>query len=729
MKRVVLVKRKIAALLSFIFIFTLLIPLQGFAAEMDKELENAIKIVKTKFSIPEDYKFTSNISTTGTTKIYYLSWRSSDTVNMSSINASVDDKGTILNYNRYLPNDYKQTKKLPSFSRAEAKAKADEYIEHIAPGLTKELRYEDDYQDNIIDTSYYLSYYRIVDGIPYYNDRISVIINRENGDLQGYSRNWSPDLQFTSSKGAIGLEKAETAYVEKLGLRLIYGYSMEDSVLKTFPLYAPVYDNNDFAVDAFTGARYRLTSRYYLRGLGDYGAVNTTKEMAMDNAGGVRLSPEELKAVEDAGKLMDEKKAEEIARKTEFLNITDDYELGSYYLNTNWPDNKEYIWSLQFTKPSKDEKYPEYEYISVSINARTSMITSFNINRADNSDKKQPINDITKAKAVTDSFLSKYYPQYYKLLEYDKISNEEYLADKTMPADYYNIQYTRLVNGVPFPDNGASFNYDNLTGEINSFNLSWFETEFPSVDKVIGVPAATDSLFDKVGLGMEYRYEYPEEVNPMITKEGQTTGKTALVYMLMPGKPLYIDAVTGNVVYRSGEEYKEATKVSYTDIKGHFAEKQISVLAEFGISLDGSEFRPSEEITQKDFLSYLSKTLNYYGPVLTEKSSKKDIDEMYAYLIREGIVTEAEKMPDSSVTREEAVKFVIRALRFDKVADIKGIFSVSFKDKASISPDLYGYVAIASGLGIVKGNGADFQPKRNIKRGETAVIIYNYLQL
>jgi hypothetical protein len=723
-----IVKRKIAALLTFILIFTMLIPLQGFAAEMDKELENAIKIVKTKFSIPEDYKFTSNISTSETSKIYYLSWRSNDTVNMSSINASVDDKGMILNYSRYLPDDYKQSKKLPAFSRAEAKAKADEYIEHIAPGLTKELKYEEDYQDNIMDSSYYLSYYRIVDDLPYYNDRVNVTINRENGELQGYSRNWSPDLKFPSSKGAISLDKAEDAYVEDLGLRLIYAYSMEDDVLKTFPLYVPIYDNNDFAIDAFTGKRYRLTSRVYLRGFADYGAANGAKQkMEMDTAG-VRLNPEELKAVEDAGKLMDEKKAEELARKAEFLDITDDYELESYYLSPNWPDNKEYIWSLYFRKPSKDEKYPEYEYISVSMNARTGVVTSFYKNSEDNGGKKQPVNDITKAKAVTDAFLSKYYPQYYKLLEYDKIANEEYLADKTVPASYYNITYTRLANGVPFPDNGVSFNYDNLTGEINSFNLNWFETEFPSVEKVIGVPAATDKLFEKVGLGMEYRFEYPREAESMIMKEVQEAGKTVLVYMLKPGKPLYIDAFTGNIVYRSGEEYKETTKASYTDIKGHFAEKQISVLAEFGIYLDGSEFRPSEDMTQKDFLTYLSKTLNYYGPVLTEKSTQKDIDEMYAYLIREGIVKEAEKSPDSAVTREEAVKFIIRALKYDKVADIKGIFSVSFKDKASISPDLYGYVAIASGLGIVSGDGTNFNPKKNIKRGESAVMIYNYLQ-
>jgi hypothetical protein len=720
--------RKIAALLALIFIFTLAIPLQGFAAEMDKELEDAIKIVRTKFSIPDDYKFTSSISTSETSKVYYLSWRSNDSLNMSSISATVDDKGNILDYNKYSPDDYKQNKKLPSVSREEARIKANAYIEHITPGLSKEIVYQDNYQDSIMDSSYYLQYYRIVNGVPYYNDRVSVSINRETGDLQGYYRNWSTDLEFSLTKGSISLEEAEAAYAKHLGLKLIYGYTANEGILSAFPLYAPIYDNNEFAINAFTGERYRLSLRlYFTEADGGYGASVAKDKFDVRNAAGVQLSPEELEAVGEAAKLIDEKEAEKIARESEFINISDDYELQSYHLNTSWPDEKEYIWSLYFRRTLEDKKLGE-EFISVSINAKTGLIFSFYRNSADSSDEQQPVNDIAKARAVTDAFLSKYYPQYYKLLEYDRVANEEYLMDKTVPSSFYNIRYTRLVEGVPFPDNGVSFSYDNLTGEITSFSLNWFEIEFPSVDNVIELTAAVDSLFEKVGLGLEYRYESPSEASPMMLKEGQASGKTSLVYLLKPGKPLYIDALTGNVVYRTGEKYTEAKSISYTDIKDHFAEKQISVLAEFGIYLEGSEFRPSEAITQKDFLAYLSKTLNYYGPIITEKSTQKEIDEMYAYLIRDGIIAEGEKSPDSVVTREEAVKYIIRTLKYDKVADISGIFNIDFKDSASISEDLYGYVAIASGLGIVSGDGTNFYPKRNISRGESAVIIYNYLQ-
>ncbi|MGI6703732.1 MAG: hypothetical protein ACOX42_06875 [Clostridia bacterium] len=132
---------------------------------------------------------------------------------------------------------------------------------------------------------------------------------------------------------------------------------------------------------------------------------------------------------------------------------------------------------------------------------------------------------------------------------------------------------------------------------------------------------------------------------------------------------------------------------SYTDIDGHFAENQIASLAEYGISLAGTEFRPDETIAQKDFLRLLAKAAGYYGSF----DDDEELEEMYNRLIREKVVTREEKNPDADVTREEAVKFIVRSLKFQDVADIKGIFVTGFKDQGSISPDLVGYVAIAKG--------------------------------
>ena len=56
-------KRKAALLLSLALLLTMVFPLKAFAEEMDKGLENAIRTAKTKFTIPDDYKFSSSIYT------------------------------------------------------------------------------------------------------------------------------------------------------------------------------------------------------------------------------------------------------------------------------------------------------------------------------------------------------------------------------------------------------------------------------------------------------------------------------------------------------------------------------------------------------------------------------------------------------------------------------------------------------------------------------------------
>ncbi|HOQ06844.1 MAG TPA: S-layer homology domain-containing protein [Clostridiales bacterium] len=721
-------KRKTALILVLVLVLSVILPAQGFAADMDKELENAIRTAKSKFSIPEDYKFSSNIYASNTQIVYELSWRSQDTVNTTYINVSVDGKGNILYYSRHSRSDYRLGGRLPELSREEARKKAEQYIEHIAPGLLNEIEYREEYSDSVMDISYYLTYYRVVDGVPYYNNTVSLSINRDTGELMSYSRNWTDDVEFPSPEGAISPEEAKKAYRENLGIRLIYSYTTtEDNMIRAVPLYATVYDNNAFVIDAYTGKKQRLL--YYSYAEPAYLADSSEEKTALQMAAGasIRLTPEELKAIGEASELISLEKAEKLARGAEFLGITEKYELKNYYLSTSWPDNREYLWSLQFSTPAGEDGIAN-DYVSVSINARTEEITSFYFyGSTPDSVQKQPLKDLAGARADAEAFLKKYYPRYFEQMEYNKI-NEEYAENLDENQKSYIISYTRLADGVPFPDNGVTISYDNLKGKIASFSLSWFNAEFPSVENVISLDEAYDILFDEIGLGLEYKYR-SGKVIPLGAEEKQESAKAALVYALAPEMPHYIDAVSGKIVYRDGSEYKEPKKISYTDIKGHFAEKQISVLADFGIYLEGTEFRPDDAIVQKDFLSLLAKTLNYYGPAITEKSSREGIDELYVYLIREGVVRENEKAPDSAVTREEAVKFIIRALKYDKVADIRGIFSVSFRDSESISGDLYGYVAIASGLGIVKGDGIDFRPKKNTTRAEAAVMIYNYLRL
>jgi hypothetical protein len=224
-----------------------------------------------------------------------------------------------------------------------------------------------------------------------------------------------------------------------------------------------------------------------------------------------------------------------------------------------------------------------------------------------------------------------------------------------------------------------------------------------------------------VGLELQYTGVYPADGREMAAFGEKPDIK--LVYSVKQDKPAIFDAFSGEILDGSGKPFVERKVAEYNDIDGHYAENQIAALAEYGISLPGEAFRPDEKIVQKDFLRLLVKAMGYYGDYDDDES----LDDMYNQLIRGKVITREEKNPEAAVTREEAVKFVVRSLGFQEVADIRGIFVTGFKDQGSISPELVGYVAIAKGLGIVGGSGGNFNPKAGLSRAEAAVMLYNYL--
>jgi len=204
-----------------------------------------------------------------------------------------------------------------------------------------------------------------------------------------------------------------------------------------------------------------------------------------------------------------------------------------------------------------------------------------------------------------------------------------------------------------------------------------------------------------------------------------------LIYAVNPEKPSILDAFTGELLNANGQPYVEEAPIEYTDISDHYAKEQIEALAEIGIGLEGPTFRPNEKIKQKDFLLLISQIIDrgyeFYNKTALENDS--ETENLYNLLIREGIVKEGEEDPEAPLTREESVKFVIRALKYDKVADLKDIFKCEFTDKDEINSDLIGYVVLAKGFNIVNGYGNYFRPKEELKRGDAIIIIYNSLKI
>ena len=209
-------------------------------------------------------------------------------------------------------------------------------------------------------------------------------------------------------------------------------------------------------------------------------------------------------------------------------------------------------------------------------------------------------------------------------MEYNEI-NDEYLDDITAKERNYYFAYTRLVDGVPFPDNGVGISYDNVNGEINSFSLNWYNIEFPSVDNVISLADAHEVLFDKIGLVMEYRYG-TGPVIPLREGEPQESAKAALVYALSSGKPLYIDANSGKVVYNDGREYVEPKRSAIRTSKGILqrTDKRAGGVHLSGRLNSGPMMRYSEGFPGTAF-----KDAELLWPIITEKAHRKSTNSMH----------------------------------------------------------------------------------------------------
>jgi hypothetical protein len=855
----VFLMRKIIALsLSALMILLTVMPVGIFAqAERERELEEVIKAVKRKFDIPEELNFTDYYVGTNEkgVRTWSLSWR--DKEKDIGMSVGITDKGVITRYSFYEP--YKEIgKKFPAVSEEEALETAESFINEIAPaGTLGEIRRQDETDGQILflKNQYNFKYYRVVNGIPYYSNGLSITVNSETGKVIHYNYNIDEDLIFPSLGNIITLEDAKKAYENNLGLKLVYKYyyDYKKEKIDVYPAYVPKYDNETYAIDAATGEKIRTGVYYYdeIRGMGaNMDVRKEEKDMLAQAAGGTIepvLTPEELEAARKQAQLLTEKEAEGIVREAPETGIDSGYVLRSINLSKGWPEKDKFVYNMSFRKEIEGENKEGYRslYASASINAKTGEILGF---YTDNMYlEEEPGFDKDAARAEVEKFLQGFKPEKFAetLLEEQEEEYVVYRGPETKPQRYYYFIYIRQVNGIPFPDNGFNVTFDGVQGKVTSFSMNWFDIDFPGLENAISREDAHAALYKNIGLELQYKQVgVPGDVIPLpmdlpygdidsatdsaaggaaggatdekpgdavlegddtmlesddgeqpdadgdetgtaqdagdaaggngeaagdgdgiaeviaeaaengAGEEGNVTvtigesGKdiaslptsidSALnikipeikaVYALKSGKPFVLDAYTGNILDYNGKPYKENKPPEYNDIPGHFAEEQIKTLAKYGIiSFSSPEYRPNEKIIQKDYLMILSNILdNYYGPVIKEDSEQDDIDEMYKQLIREGIIEEDEKSPESLITREDAVKFIIRALKYREVAEIEGIFIVPFSDEEDITPTLKGYVAIASGLKIVSGSGGKFYPKNNLTRGEAAVMVYNYL--
>lgn len=716
-------RKKLSILLTVLLLLAFMLPSGAFAME-NTELENAITKAKTLLNITNDYDiFSYSINSQGDLKVYSLYW--SDTKQeLGQINAGIDSLGRLTSYYSYKPYTTAGSSKLPKISKEDALKASDDFIKKVNPSIVNEIKYqESDSPMYVGDTNYYFSYYRVENGVIYSNNNVNVNVDNRTGEVTNYNCNWTDGLSFPDLNGILTRENAQKAFKEKLGLDLIYKLSYENN--KQTPYLAYNVLENNKCIDAKTGEVTPLYSDIYYGGMGNAKAMDTASAAMKE----VSLSPEEVNALEIASNFKDEKEAESIARTT--LGLDDGYTLNSINLYKVWQSESDYSWNMNFSKGDRTGDISDYLSASATVDAKTGEVTNF-YKYVPSDPDTQEVRNQDQCKELAENFIKSIQPEKFSQVEYTTLNQPDVrpLSASEMPRQY-DFTFTRKANGVSFPGNGFTLNVDAVTGIVTSYNYTWYKGELPSPNNVITLDQAHNVLFDKIELGLQYIPDYsaastaasaPMKIMP--SPSGNTIPVIKLVYTLDNSKPVNIDAVTGQLLDSSGKPYIEKAVPEYTDIAGNPAEDAIKTIAKYGIGLPGSQYKPEDLITQRDFLFMLARTMGWYTDY--EVSDSFD-NNLYSYLKSSGIVKDGERNPSSVVAKQDAAKFIVRALRYDRVADLNKLFSLPFSDSSSISENNYGYVAIAYGLNIISSDGGSFNPFKSITRADTAVYLYNLL--
>ncbi|MEJ8554054.1 YcdB/YcdC domain-containing protein [Tepidibacter sp. Z1-5] len=686
-------KKGIAVIMSLLMMIIAFLPYISVAQQNDG-LEKAILTAKSKFNIGDEFKKFEYYKSNNGKTIWNLNWSTEDKLSRR-ISISIDTDGNITRYSKHDSNDNYETN-INVIGKDEAKKISDNFIKNVASNFISELKYIDENNGTIQSDSYYFNYVRLVNEVPFYDNGVRIVVNKQTKEVTDFNLNYDYNIKFKDADKVIGLDKAKQKYIEELGLKLVYrkGYDKDS---KPYLVYTTKYANC-YAIDALTGKKEKIDSNI---GYLDTGAVSEKNNVNKKDA---RLSEEEIQAVNEVSNLITKEDADKIARESKFIKISSDYELKKYSLNKSYLDNSKYTWYLNYISNDKKSRS-----VHVSIDASTGDIKGFNKYLPYEADREAKY-DKDYAKKEAGKFLSEFYNDKKDSLKYDDSYDEFYDIQENTKPKYYNFKFNRIVNGIEYENNYITIGYDAVQGSLNSLDIVWDDIELKKTN-VIDMNKAYDILFDKIGINLEYKADYNYENNT-------DQEYTKLVYTLDNSVPHNIDAINGNIIYNDKTKYEKVENIEYKDINGHYAQSQIQKLREFGIKFDGEFFKPDEKIIQSDFLKLYMKTINsYYGEV-------ESVDNIYAYLIRQGIISEKDINPDKIMTKKEALKIIINGLNYESVANIKGIFDCPFED---VDEDFKGYASIGYGLNIVSGYNGKLNPNEELTRANAAIMIYNYL--
>ncbi len=664
----------------------------------DTGLENAITTVKSRIDIPAECNdFSSDVRFENGQTIYELYWNSkgdTDYVSGKSISVSITDSGEIMHYYESSDREYDYSVRLSKFTDQELLEIADSFIKRVNPSLVDQLPDDKRRVSNNFGGygSANVEMKRCINGVPFCNDQVYINIDTQTGKVL-YMSAYLTKADAPSIENVMGSDAANRIFKERGKMKLCYT-SVDEN--KTALVYVP--ERTDVLIDATTGdeVTYKKAEKYFANEL-----------TAADEAMGksimpipAPLTPEEQANVDEVEGLVDKDTLTAYASSLTELGL----DKASLVSVSYEKSGNEYLANLNYYF-SGEKKERTYAYLT--LNAKTCEIISYYGYRAHQNDKKAKVSR-EEAEKTASAFAEKYISEF-KKTTLDTDDNEYY--------GEYNISFVRQENNTPFYENFISISVDGESGYITSVNKSWGDDYvFESPEGIISADAALDAYIENAPATLLY-----EDMNSMLY-DG-TAPDVKAVYVQRGDGVYMIDARTAKPLNFDGG-ISEGRKVMPNDIEGHYGEDAIVALTEAGI-LNFKEgenaFRPDDVITQEELLNFVVAITNF-GVVPLER------ENILESAVVQRLINKDEWKPEEPQTRKDGAKYIIRGVGYENIAVLSDIFNCGFADSENIPNEYKGYIALAKGFNIVKGDEMGrFNPDDYLSRADAAIMIYNYV--
>lgn len=607
---------------------------------------------------------------------------------------------------------------IPIMTKKEAKKIVDDFLKEINPveSTKVRLRYDDHLSEIYRRENYSFNYVRQENGIDFSQDNIDIEINGVTGRVEYYGFNWDDDVKFDENKDVISKENAKKILMDNTDMKLVYSDidTDDDNKPDSIKAYYKPYNENGFLVDAKNGVMLKEDKLNY-KDIND-----TEKEKIYNN------STKPQKRIKE----LTEKEAKDIISSIAKDLIKNDFEIGflRYEEDGYYPITRgRKVWEANI-----DVKGIVRD-VNISIDAITGEIISFGSYYFNGeSDEFTPKINWSEGYDKAIDFLSKYYGHNINELDTKVLEQHSYYYKngKKINADSYSYKFSRVKDKINYKDNNILIVIDSITGDVAELRYVWDnDAEFPKSENVIDEDTAKDIYFNNRNIELGYT---------TIANKDENDKKAILAYKL---EDVYgynkIDAISGEVLDYNGEEFQKKDNKDYSyKIKGHWAEKELTILSDTYI-IDLKTFEPNNEISKIDAVKMIVNGRGYsaYRIGDTKDLKFKDIkndDEDISYIkaaVNCGFVENKEENfnKDAKVTRQEMAKMIVKLLNKEELANMKGVYSPGFNDEFSIDENYKGYVSVCKSLEIINGGNSNFRPKDNATMIEMAVSIYKAL--